>query len=300
MHNLLHHRFGQHSILFIIAFIVIGVLFVTTIFQKEDAVVERSQQPFAPDIYVGTTLAPVADLVRAVGGERVTVTVWDSAEEYLQRPMGSDASLWFVVGEGVDEWVGETVSDAEIVLLRDDVDIAKLEYEVEIGKVDPAAPHYYWMSFRGLQNMTIAIARELNLVDKVNTEMYISNAYQYSLTLAEHNNEYKNTIDDVGPINVIAMDHLFDEFLYYFGLNVVGLFNMEGDRQEALEDLVYNARYYEVDVVLVPQGYNINDITRALADISIKIVSLDVYGEGMKDVVGFVRENVSALLLGAQ
>ena len=50
MYNFLHHRWGQRSILFVVAFAVVGFLFVTTIFQKDDAVVERSQQPFAPDI----------------------------------------------------------------------------------------------------------------------------------------------------------------------------------------------------------------------------------------------------------
>gem|GEM_PF-5036261 len=173
---------------------------------------------------------------------------------------------------------------------------------MEIGKVAHNAPHYYWLAIHDAQNITVAIARELSVIDPLGQETYISNAYTYSQTLGQDQKTFEKEIADLDNINVLAADHTFDEFIHYAGLTAVGLFNMEGNRDEAISDLAYNARYYDVRAVLIPRGY---DQAGALRDVlekdGISVIEIDTMVDGggaYSSYRNFTRHNFSLFLAG--
>ena len=288
----------RNTILFVVVFVVVGVVFVSTKSWDEGAVLDRATQTFSAPLRVWVTLDPIEDIVQQVGKERVTVTVVTSTDEV---PDDVVPDLWVLVGEGVDEWAQDIAQQQGVpfVVLRDDVDIAQIDYDAEVGKVSPSAPHYYWLSLHSGQNMATALARELAKLEPVNKELFISNAYTYSLLLAQHQQEFLRSVGNSGNVKVIALDHYFDEFLNSFELSSVALFNAEAGG-EVFDDLAYTARYYGADVVLVPDGYATPELYDALDTNAVSVVSIDVFGEGVDDYVTFVRSAVSALLRGAQ
>lgn len=288
----------KNIILFIVVFVMVGVVFVSTKSWDEGAVLDRATQTFSAPLRVWVTLDPIGDIIQQVGKERVTVTTVTSADEI---PDNIVPDLWVLVSEGVDKWAENIAQqqDVPFVVLRDDVDITQIDYDAEVGRVSPSAPHYYWLSLHSGQNMATALARELAKLEPVNKELFISNAYSYSLLLAQHQQEFLRSIGNSGNVKVIALDHYFDEFLHSFELSPVALFNGEAGG-EVFDDLSYTTRYYGADVLLVPDGYATPELYDALDTNAVSVVSVDVFGEGVDDYVTFVRSAVSALLRGVQ
>ncbi len=258
-----------------------------------------------PVVNVITSSFIVSDVIKNIGGGRVNVFIVKNSDEFnLLESSNKNISTWFVL-RGVEPWVDEICSkkNIKVVNLSNDVNFLDLDYKIEIGNLDSKIENYYWLSFEGIQNISVALARELSKIDQVGQEVYISNAFNYSRKLDSKKEEFESEYSKVKDKKFIAEGHYFDSFLNSFNLNTVGLFNLDSEnREENLEDLEYNIVYFDINSIIISKQSNIKNL---ILDIThkykVSVIELDTSGEtGYNTYIDFMRQNFSIFLAGVR
>jgi ABC-type Zn uptake system ZnuABC Zn-binding protein ZnuA len=177
-------------------------------------------------VVVGTT-TQAGDLVRRVGGRRVTVRQIlqpnSDPHEYEPRPSDvkalADARLVVRSGGDVDDWLGSLVdnsgTDAPLLSLIDHVHRRRLN-----GDLDP----HWWQDPRNAMLAVAAIRDRLVEVDPGGAEAYRRNAARYLERLRRLDQEASACIDRI-PARGRKLVTTHDALGYYadrYGLEVIG------------------------------------------------------------------------------
>ncbi len=141
---------------------------------------------------VATSFTVIEDLVRNVGGNRVTITnfVPRDGDAHTYQPSTRDvkslagAQLVFVNGLGLENWfqklLKNAASNARVVTVSDGLPRRKLTVgESSIGKSSGQTDPHLWWDPVNVIGYTKAIQRALSTVDPAGKPVYASNATQY-------------------------------------------------------------------------------------------------------------------------
>ncbi len=133
-------------------------------------------------IRVATTLAPLSEFVRAVGGEKVEVTVVvpPGAEPHTFEPTPSlmmdlaKADLYVMNGAGLEYWIDNLLAANKRMVVVDSSQGISLLQE-NVGEIDP----HIWLSLRNAAIQVENICSGLIKVDMQNRDYYIKNRDAY-------------------------------------------------------------------------------------------------------------------------
>lgn len=147
-------------------------------------------------INVAATVAPLGEFVKAVGGERVEVTVLvpPGAEPHTFEPKPSQmldiarADLYVMNGAGLEFWMDKLLQANKGMIVVDSSQGVALLQEGE-GEIDP----HIWLSLRNAALQVDSICRSLIEVDSQNRDYYIKNRDDYLEKLEALDNELNRT-----------------------------------------------------------------------------------------------------------
>jgi ABC-type Zn uptake system ZnuABC Zn-binding protein ZnuA/ABC-type Mn2+/Zn2+ transport system permease subunit len=183
---------------------------------------------------VMATTTQIGDWVREVGGTAVSVDQVlrpnTDPHEYEPRPSDVEAAagarLVFANGDGLDEWIGEIVSDsgsdATVVDLAT-VAPVRLPGETSGAEASEFDPHW-WHDPRNAEAAVREIERRLSAADPAHRKLFERNARAYLAELSRLDAGIARCIDSVpARKRKLVTDHdAFGYFAARYGLDVVG------------------------------------------------------------------------------
>ncbi len=184
---------------------------------------------------VVTTTTVFADLVRGVGGPRVTVEslVPKGGEVHTFDPSPADAvrlaeaGLIVANGLGLDDWLTDLVADAgsaaTVVRLGEDLD--GVEYLAgEAGDGEAVNPHL-WLDVGNARAYAARIATALTAADPAGEATYRTGAASYDARLAALDAEIRSSLAGIPAANrrVVSFHEAFPYFAAAYRLEIVGV-----------------------------------------------------------------------------
>ncbi len=198
-------------------------------------------------IQVTTTTGQVADIVKNVGGDKVSVTslMGPGVDPHLyQASQGdikklNDADMIFYNGlhlEGKMEEIFEKMSkDKATVAVADFVPEDMLIGTAETNAHDP----HVWFNIQAWAHAVDAVEKELTKQSPENEKVFKENAANYKKELDEldqYAKEQIQTIPETSRVLVTAHD-AFAYFGHAYGLEVMGLQGLSTDSEYGLKDV---------------------------------------------------------------
>ncbi len=182
---------------------------------------------------VVTTSTVFADLIRNVGGDRVTVTSLVPAgtvvETYQAKPDDlravATADLIVMNGLGLDDWLESTISatskDVPIVRLAEGLPGVELLPGEEPGIQNP----HLWLDVAYARGYVARIGAALAGVDPGNAAAYEAGTTAYDARLADLDAWVRTQVDTIPAANrrLVMFHDAFPYFARAYGLTIVGV-----------------------------------------------------------------------------
>jgi ABC-type Zn uptake system ZnuABC Zn-binding protein ZnuA len=253
-------------------------------------------------IHVVATTTILADLVREVGGDRVTVEslVPKGGEAHTFDPTPSDvrrvveADLIVRNGLGLDDWLRKLIEDAgakaPVVALGEDLPGAA--YISEGGQVNP----HLWLDVAYGRAYAARVARELERLDPEHATAIQATAAAYDTRLAGLDADIRTRLAGVPEPDrtVISFHDAFPYFARAYGLTVDGtVVDAPGQDPSAaqVEALIAEIRAKGVKAILAEAQFS-DKLVRAIADESGATVVSDLYTDSVGDAPVDTYESV--------
>ncbi len=211
-------------------------------------------------INVATTIAPLEDFVRIVGGEKVSVTVVvpPGAEPHTFEPTPSlmmdlaKADLYIMNGAGLEFWIDKLLEVNKKIVVVDCSQGISLLAESE-GEMDP----HIWLSLRNAALQVESICRGLSEVDPQNKEYYARNRDDYLQKLKALDEELNRTFADKMNKTFIVHHPAWTYFARDYGLVQVPL--MEDEKEPGpkyLGEVIEMAKKDNISTIFVEPEFN--------------------------------------------
>lgn len=195
---------------------------------------------------VVTSIFPVVEMARAVGGDRVDVRqlIPPGSEPHSWEPKSSDmvslkqADLVVLVGAGLEPWAEGIVNKVrtgrhDVLVLAEGSDLLKVmkgeEGEAEAdhhGGIDP----HIWLDFKWDMAATMKIAKKLAELDPARAGFYEENAKRYVKTLEGLDTAYRQALSSCRQKTFVVAGHAaFGYLARAYGLRQVALYGLSPD-----------------------------------------------------------------------
>jgi len=221
---------------------------------------------------VAVSIPPLCDLVKQVGGERVTVVqlIPNGFNPHAYEPTPrevqamSQAEAVFLVGLGFDTAFEKLLRGVDrqkpIYFASEGIEILYGEdhhhHDGEEGKFPD--PHV-WMSLRNAMVMVENIARFLSEIDPQGSSFYQKNAQAYREKLRELDIRFRSAIEKVENRRFIASHNAWSYLARDYALILSGVIEKAPDREptpQELRELITTMRNEKVGVIFVEPQFN--------------------------------------------
>ncbi|MDM7933833.1 MAG: zinc ABC transporter substrate-binding protein [Methanothrix sp.] len=259
-----------------------------------------SQDAPSERVQVVTTIAPLGDFVRGVGGDRVDVTVLvpPGAEPHTFEPTPAqmksldDADLYVMNGAGLEYWIDRVLDlNGEMVVLDSSEGIDLVSEEG--GGVDP----HIWTSLKNAEIQVRNICEGLIQVDPEGRDQYEANRDRYIQRLALLDEMLNGTYSRSSK-RIFIVDHpAWTYFARDYGLVQVAL--MEGEREPGpryLGEVIDLARQNNITRVFVEPEFNPKSAEVIAREMGAQIIVLDPLAEGYLQNMQHVGESIAESL----
>lgn len=246
-------------------------------------------------IMVAATIAPLGDFVKAVGGDKVTVTVVvpPGAEPHTFEPTPSlmvdlsKADLYIMNGAGLEYWIDRLLlANKNMTVLDSSKGIALLAESED--EMDP----HIWLSLRNAAIQVENICRGLTKIDPQNKDYYAKNRDAYLQKLRALDEKLNGTFS--GKKNKIFIVHhpAWTYFARDYGLNQVPL--MENEKEPGpkyLGEVIEIARKNNITALFVEPQYNPKAAEAIAQEMNARIVTIDpLAGNYLDNMINASRE----------
>jgi len=230
-------------------------------------------------IKVATTIAPLGDFVKAVGGEKVNVTVVvpPGAEPHTFEPTPSlmmvvaKADLYVMNGAGLEFWMDKLLEANKRMAVVDSSQGVALLQESE-HEIDP----HIWISLQNAAVQVNNICSGLIAVDSANKDYYIKNRDDYLLKLQSLDEELNQTFAGKKSRIFIVHHPAWTYFARDYDLSQVPL--MENEKEPGpkyLGEVIDLARRSNITTIFVEPEYNPKAAEVMAREMNTGIVTLD-------------------------
>lgn len=203
--------------------IIAFVLIVAAAFVLYAAIKKDSPNDAKVGINVIASIFPVYDFARAVGGDRVSLSMLltPGLEAHSYEPRPSDiskltkASLFVYTSREMEPWVADLLSGIKagsfVKSLEAGSGVPVIISEAHEGEAvqvggDSLDPHV-WLDFTNAEYMVRKIAAILSEIDPEGSAYYLDNAEAYCLKLSHLDESFKTAIDRCSKKTIIHGGH---------------------------------------------------------------------------------------------
>lgn len=200
-------------------------------------------------ICVVTTIYPIWDWVRCLGGEHVTVTLLQDSgvDLHSYQPTVEDMAaitgcdLFVCVGGVSDGWVTDVLNAAggtQPRILRL-LELLDREETPEEEDHEHEADEHVWLSLKNADRLCREIAAALAELDPAHQESYENNLVQYTGKLAALDEKYRTAVDGAGLRTLVFGDRFPFRYLAEdYGLTCFAAFSGCSAESEASFDTI--------------------------------------------------------------
>lgn len=279
----------------------------------------RQQLPVFSDNkpIVATTIFPLTDIARNIGGEYVNVVQLippgASPHSYALSPQmlsqASRAKALFVIGHNLDSALADKVASAyqiPIVTVDKNIDLhpfepntisSETDEEHEEGSIDP----HYWLTIPNAEKIAETITQTLSAHDPAHASYYENNLQVYKQELAQTEAELQSKAQSMPQKNFVAMHDGWSYFADHYGLHLVATYEPIPGRQPSISDLnklrsviqQYNIATFFTE----PQMRNSSGVQLMENEFGVTIGVLDPIGGATSDdsYIAIMHRNMDAL-----
>jgi zinc transport system substrate-binding protein len=227
-----------------------------------------SQTEKPEQVMVATTIAPLGDFVKAVGGERVSVSVLvpPGAEPHTFEPTPSqirqvaDADIYVKNGVGLESWMDNILKVNPQMLVVDTsrgINLISDSYEATNAGGFNATDMHIWLSPRNAMIQVQNICDGLIEVDPAGRDYYIKNRDSYISELKELDSYLNSTFAGTEKKKFVVLHPAWIYFARDYGLEQIAI---EVEEKEPgpryLAEVVNVARANNITTVFVEPQYN--------------------------------------------
>lgn len=244
-------RTGFRLIFLSAAFIMLtaGILVVTG----------RKTVPESEKINIVTTLFPLFDIARSVGGIKTQVKLLlpPGMEAHAFEPKPSDIALinksdiFIFTGKFMEPWAEDIIKslkDTDILIVDGSTgvklmdgghDAPEISRKGAIDTVHSTVDPHYWLDFENTAIMTDSIAQSLIDADPVNEKYYRENANRYKDSLIRLDAEFKRSLKSCRNRTVIYGGHYaFGYLAKRYDLDQQAAYGVSPDSEPTALDLI--------------------------------------------------------------
>jgi zinc transport system substrate-binding protein len=237
----------------IISFFIVSVaIFLMAFFFIRHLVVFNNKpQTGSSKTKVITTLFPLYDMARYIGGDKIELTLLlpPGVDPHSFEPKPSDivkisqADVFVYTGKFMEPWVEDIINATPGKSIK----VVDSSYGVKIvpaifhdadepaGSLDP----HIWLDFDNAKIIVDNITAALVEKDATNGNFYRQNAEQYKSTLSALDNEYKTTLVDCQNQEIIYAGHYaFGYLANRYGLKYLAAQGVSPDAEPTAKDLM--------------------------------------------------------------
>jgi ABC-type Zn uptake system ZnuABC Zn-binding protein ZnuA len=236
-------------------------------------------------IKAAATIFPLADIVKKVGGDKVTViTIMPpgaSPHTFEVSPATVEAAagarIFFKIGAGLDDWVtgitGAMEEKPEIVDLSKEVTLRKLPD----GTADP----HYWLSLENGMVIARTAAERLSALDPANKEYYSAHLAAYLRKLSKADEELKRMFANLPDKKFVTFHEAWFYFAQAYGLEVTAAFEPFPGKEPTPEFLVEFSKTIEeknIKALFTEPEFSPEAVKQLAKDMGLKLEVLDPLG----------------------
>jgi zinc transport system substrate-binding protein len=267
-----------------------------------------SQNAGSGQIMVATTIIPLGEFVKAVGGDRVDVTVLvpPGADPHTYEPSPSqiqkiaNAKMYVENGAGLESWMGSILSVNPKMLIVDTSKgvslITGTDEANASGNIMAADPHI-WLSPRDAMIQVQNICDGLIAVDPGGKDYYINNRDSYIMKLKGLDSSLNSTFAGTLKKKFVVLHPAWTYFARDYGLEQIPI---EAEEKEPgpryLTEVVNTARENNVTTVFVEPQYNPKMAEVIAQEIGGRVVSIDDLAPDYIDNLRGVGERIAESL----
>ncbi len=275
IYYIVHKHMNKVIFLGIVIFFLAGtIFFVYENTQEETISQEVSMQDQTGDLSVVTTLFPLYDFSRAIGGERISVSLLlpPGVESHSFEPTPSDivaissSDVFVFTGEVMELWAKDILSgiqgsDVRVVdssagreLMsvedHDHADEATDAHESEEVAEDERHDEHHdehnqgdphiWLDFDHAQAMVETIAKAFAEKDPENAELYRENARTYQQKLLAMDERYRSSLASCASRTIVYGGHYaFGYLAHRYDLEYVSAQGFSPDAEPSVKDIAF-------------------------------------------------------------
>ncbi len=251
-------------------------------------------------VKVAATIAPLGEFVRAVGGEKVEVTIVvpPGAEPHTFEPTPSmmmdvaKANLYVMNGAGLEFWMSKLLAaNKEMLIIDSSRNISLLRESCD--EIDP----HVWISMRNAAVQVNNICSGLIAVDSANKDYYVKNRDDYLQKLHSLDEELSHTFASKKSRVFIVHHPAWTYFSRDYNLSQVPL--MENEKEPGpkyLGEVIDLARKNNITTIFVEPEYNPKTAEVIAREMNASIVTLDPLAENYLANIAYAGREIAKSL----
>lgn len=271
-------------------------------------------------IVVGATIFPLADVVRNVGGDFVSVVtiippgVTEHASTLTpgQLQQLSKARAVFEIGHELESHLVERITAAlpSLEVVPVDLGIALHEFNTQVVQTgekdeedhDTGIDPHYWLTVPNAIKITDTVARELAELDPEHAAGYRENATRYTQELAQLEQELQAQARKATQMKFLATHNAWSYFAQQYGFQLVATYEPVEGKQPSLADLqtlqAVVSQYHLTTFFAEPQKATSAVTEFMKREFGLKVATLDPIGGllGRESYIELMRANMAALV----
>lgn len=243
----------------------------------------QSSQASSQILTVSTSISPLADLIRQVGGDRVNVInlVPAGLDPHAFEPKPDDirkvaqSSIFFANGAGEELYLDKLVQNAanphlQTVVLSDGLNI------LDKAPGNPGNPHL-WLDAKNAEHYVVVIRDNLSKVSPANAPYFQANAESYLKKLDDLDQWIKTSIAQLPPEarQIVVFHEAWPYYANRYGLTILRSVIHTGEAEPAPQDyanLVHQIKQEKVRAIFGEAGFNPKLVQQLAQDTGVKYV----------------------------
>lgn len=267
---------------------------------------------------VATTIFPVYDLVKNIGGDKVEVVnilpSGSSPHTFEPTPKDiqelTDTEIIFAIGVELDNWVQKIAPEnAKIINLSEGIELlegghhheGEGEHEGEEEEHEDGHDPHYWLSPTNAMTMVRTISNELSILDNENSEFYSRNLAEYKVKLENLISESQTKFTQYSGDGIVTFHDAYGYFAVDFGLNILTTiepFPGKEPTAQYLEELIGIIEEYKIKVLFKEPQLSDKALKSVIDQKKIEIRTLDPLGgiDGRDSYIKLIEYNVDTII----
>lgn len=297
--GVLMEKRGQIAFLIILMFILIVFILLFTI-PSGDGSNNQSHEK----IGVIVTVAPQAEFVKKVGGERVEVTVMVplGADPHTYEPLPkqmkdiSEADMYAMVGSGIEFellWMEKIQGvNPQMKVINSSQGIPLME---STGENEEGTDPHVWVSPKNAKIMTENIYRELVMLDPDNENYYTKNKDKYLLQLDELDKNISSKLSNRNGTKIMVYHPAWAYFCRDYNIQQISIESLGKEpTPQKIASLVDQARKEDIKVIFVTPQFSARNAEVIANEIGGRVIVIDNLSENYIETMQKVAEAFQA------